>query len=183
MTDVSDHTSLCRSFVGFKMEESGFYGKSENFIDLRELAIDNPVELSKEVYKIIESAPSGSVIMLPPKHITVPKLDIKEPIYLQGAPGSLIEIKNGGIVIDFKNHSSTNKSIFSELSIIFNINVKRTLDHYKSQSTSKLFQSRDSALVTANPGTLKECIIPLIMIENNTHAEFRDCDIRSVKTE
>jgi hypothetical protein len=43
----------------------------------------------------------GSIIKLPPKHITIPGLIIKHPITIKGVPGSLLEVKNGSIIFDF----------------------------------------------------------------------------------
>ena len=47
------------------------------------------------------TAREGSLVVLPTSHVITGSLCFKNPLVVRGAPGTLLEIKNGHILLDF----------------------------------------------------------------------------------
>jgi hypothetical protein len=54
-------------------------------------------------------------VKLPPKHITIPGLIIKHPITILGSPGTLLEVKNGSIIVDFDADFDSDDEVSADL--------------------------------------------------------------------
>lgn len=76
------------------------------------------------------------------------------------------------------------KVTICELSIIFNIDLKKTIENFikKEDPTRSPADIRDKLMDLMNlPGG--SFLIPLMIIEQNTFVEMRDCDLRSIKSD
>lgn len=109
-------------------------------------------------------AETGSTVVLPPIHLRVNSLRLCNPLTLKGSPGTVLELTNGSIVVDFSSQSKESilgrpcdRVVICELSLVFSAD-KRHLD---SKAPAALF-------VVDTP---------------NSFLEVRDCDIRSLSTE
>ncbi len=121
------------------------------------------------------------MVELPPRHITLPGLRLSHPLFIKGTPGALVEFKNGGLRLAFVGTFYTAKDlttivskkvIFSECSIVFNIDVEKwgSEKHGSRTEDSESMRKRvDGVEYQA-----------LVDIADKTFAEFRDCDIRAV---
>ena len=66
-------------------------------------------DLSNRVQDAIRTAPPFAIIKLPAhSHIVVSGMFIKHPISIIGRPGTIIEIQNGNIVVDFREFLKKN---------------------------------------------------------------------------
>lgn len=109
---------------------------------------------------MIINASSGDTIILPSENIILPNILISKPITLKGSAGTVLEIQNGSIVVDFKeNYSSQNRAIICEINIIYSI------------TTEKICKENNQ------PFGL------FILNGKNTVLEIRDCQIKSNNSE
>ena len=135
----------------------------------------------------------------------MPYLELHHPIQLKGCPGSLLEIKNGSIKIKLlpkyqqkrKEESTLNlqrasptptpkapnrKVIFSECSIVFNIQLNNNLGKNKNNVGNKLGNEDNINYNISYNNNHNYKYIPLVRIEDESYGEFRDCDIRAVRS-
>ena len=123
-----------------------------------------PEDMAARLQETLLKAEAGSIVLLPPQHITVGNLRVCNPLTIKGSPGTILEVTNGSIIIDFNSHSkesllgrATDRVEICELSLIFNAD-RRCLD---SKAPVALF----------------------IVDTPNSFLEVRDCDIKSVSQE
>lgn len=121
-------------------------------------------EVAAKLQETLLRAEAGSIVQLPGMHLKVGTLRVSNPLVIKGSPGTILEVTNGSIVVDFNSQSkesilgrASDRVEICELSIIFNAD-RRCVD---SKSPVALF-------VVDTP---------------NTFLEVRDCDIRSVSME
>mmetsp|Transcript_27513 Transcript_27513/g.49562 ORF Transcript_27513/g.49562 Transcript_27513/m.49562 type:complete len:667 (-) Transcript_27513:1689-3689(-) len=107
----------------------------------------------------VRTISAGSVLSLPPQRIKLSDLTINTPFTMRGSPGTVLELTDGSIVLDFSSHSkeslldqSSERATICEVSIEFNNINASSRD---SQSPLALF----------------------ILDASNTHLEVRDCTI------
>lgn len=81
----------------------------------------------------MRNAPPYSVIKLPAHtHIMIGGFTVKHPLSIIGRPGTIIEIANGNILVDFREFKHNNKKveenhcqfIISEVSLIFKYDLR-----------------------------------------------------------
>lgn len=112
-------------------------------------------------------------IILPPKYISLPYLNIKKNIIIKGSPGTLVEIENGYILIN----EGVNV-FFSECSILFNYEQDLFIEKLKSQSQKKsniILEKIDYL-----PNNKAQYSINCIKMMEDSSFEINDCDIRSL---
>jgi len=109
-------------------------------------------------------AEAGSTVVLPPIHLRVNSLRLCNPLTLKGSPGTVLELTNGSIVVDFSSQSKesilgrpSDRVVICELSLVFGADRR----HLDSKAPMALF-------VVDTP---------------NSFLEVRDCDIRSLSME
>jgi hypothetical protein len=134
----------------------------------KELDLSHIPQTSEEaVAKLQDSllrAEAGSIVVLPPLHLRLNSLRLCNPLTLKGSPGTVLELVNGSIVVDFSSQSKesilgrpSDRVVICELSLVFGAD-RRYLD---SKSPVALF-------VVDTP---------------NSSLEIRDCDIKSLSME
>ncbi|CAG9311722.1 unnamed protein product [Blepharisma stoltei] len=120
-------------------------------------SISNEISEFPSYYDIILNANPGDTINLPAEKIIMKEILIAKPITIKGTAGSVLEIQNGSITIDFgQNHYSQSRATLCEINIIYTV------------TPAKIEQTE-----TKQPFGL------FIINGNNTTLEVRDCQIKS----
>lgn len=138
-------------------------------------------EIFQKIYDGISSAPPNAVIKLPAHtHIMIPGFTVKHPMTIMGRPGTIMEIQNGNIVVDFRKYEATktDKLVISETSLIFKYELATIVENAK-----QLKGEEDNGLryLKANPETNNTYTMPMIVVETGTQLEVRDCYMRSIR--
>jgi len=122
------------------------------------------VDLAARLQDTLLRAEAGSVILLPPERISVSTLRVCNPLTLKGSPGTVLEVTNGSIVIDFSSHSKESL-------------VGRATDRVEICELSILYRADRHCLDSKAP-------VALFVVDSPySFLEVRDCDIRSVSQE
>lgn len=118
-----------------------------------ESVLSSCVDRSLDLQQYIFSANEGDVLELPPVYIVVENLLIDSSLVLKGAPGTVLEVRNGSIFL--KNRRKAQLTVvFTELNIVY-----RLTEEYLS--------------VNDGPSAL------FILEDNGTSLEVRDCSVKS----
>jgi hypothetical protein len=116
------------------------------------------------------------------------------PMSIVGSPGTILEIINGNVIFDFQEYIAANgpmsdlhRACISEVSLIFKLDPVRIYNRLKENQEKLNFNKeklvyQDLCLkyFNLNKNLLQ---LPLLVIENQTHVEVRDCYLRSMKKE
>ena len=121
-------------------------------------------DLAARLQDTLLRAEAGSVILLPPERISVSTLRICNPLTLKGSPGTVLEVTNGSIVVDFSSHSKESL-------------VGRATDRVEICELSITYRADHHCLDAKAPVAL------FIVDSPYSFLEVRDCDIRSESQE
>lgn len=104
----------------------------------------------------------------------MPYLNIKKNLKIKGSPGTLLEIKNGFILIN-KNIQAS----FSECSFVFNYEQSNFIEKLDSgiEKYSKILNEKKTENSYNNKTIYK---ISCIKLSHNSQLEINDCDFRSI---
>ena len=150
---------------GFSLSPSmsrlfGEMGSHHDFLSDRPGEADFAVRLQD----ILQRAEAGSVILLPPERISIGVLRVCNPLTLKGSPGTILDVTNGSIIIDFSSHSKESL-------------VGRATDRVEICELSITYRANRHCLDSKAP-------VALFVVDTPWSAlEVRDCDIRSVSQE
>ena len=117
--------------------------------------------LSNKIQDALRSAPPFAVIKLPSHaHIQIQGVHLRHPLSIIGRPGTIIEIQNGNIVVDFREFIANNpaqgqdpqnlKVVISETSLIFKYDLGVVIDKIRKTQSNQLENFKEGKICDKN---------------------------------
>lgn len=104
-----------------------------------------------------------------------------------GSSGTIVEIVNGNVIFDFRDFCRRNgplndlhRACISEVSLIFKLELPRIQQKIR-ENKGRQVSASNMSLKYFNELSDKLLYLPLLVVEDETHVEVRDCYLRSMR--